>query len=67
MISRNSRRVFALLQSILLQVQHFQAQEFQFYVEKVCQNQFQRMDPAEVRGCFITRETTKHNPDSNKK
>lgn len=60
MILRNSRRAFALLQSIVLQVQHVQAQESQFYVEIVCQNQLQRKGPAEVRGCFMTHEI-KHN------
>lgn len=60
MILRNSQRAFALLRSIVLRVQRVQAQEAQFYVERVCRNQLQRKGPAEVQGCFINHET-KHN------
>lgn len=61
---RNSLRAPALLQSIVLQVQHVQAQEYQFYVVKAFRNQLQRKGPEKVGGCFNI-HVAKHN--SNKK
>lgn len=48
MRSKSSQMVFALLQSIVLQVQHFQPKDSQFYEEKEYQNQRQKKDPVHV-------------------